>query len=398
VVLIGCAAVVLALRTLVFDRSSNDAGTQGNTVEQTGGELLAAVKTDLSGVTRLEPGKSGTFDAIDAAGGIAAHVVDTRGMPGIVDGYGGRVPVAIMVSDQGRITSIRILGNSETPSYLDRVVGAGLLAPFIGKTPAEAVGLSVDAVSGATYSSQGLLSSIRAGLSSIQSVSFTQEKPQTDLHVVAKKVAAAVVLLIGLVCAIGPKKFRRFRPGLMVADVVVLGFVGGVMLSTAQFAAWISGGPGLPTGIVPFSAFIIAALFPLVTGRRIWCDFMCPYGAASELMSMIPVRKFRAGPTVRKIAGYAGLLYLCMLVGVLVVWPDLDLASFEPFAAFSLLAAPVASLIIAVLFLLVSAVCPKFWCRFLCPTGRILDLFSFAGKKTARPADHGETPSEGGND
>ncbi len=53
---------------------------------------------------------------------------------------------------------------------------------------------------------------------------------------------------------------------------------------------------------------------------------------------------------------------------------DFDLATVEPFAVFSARAASGGVLFLAGTCLLVSVFYPRLWCRFLCPTGRIISL------------------------
>lgn len=379
------AAVVVALRLLVFAGPDQPAAGDIST-EATAPALLSAVKGAIPAMTRLGAGQHGVLDAVDGDGRTVAHVIDTTGMPDTVIGYADRVPVAIILSTEGRTIAIKVLQNNETPSYIERVLGQGLLDSFVGMTVAGALEARVDAVSGATMSSNAILSSVRAGLSMVRGVQFTPRGP--DWKMIAMQAGAGLVLLAGFIVAIRPRRFIRYRRWVLVAQVIVPGFMAGTMLSTALFASWIARGPDIPRGIVPFTAFVAAALIPLFIGRNVWCGGVCPFGAASELASIIPVRKLRLDSALRRIAGYVGLIYLCTILGLLVVWPNLDLASFEPFAAFSIIAAPVASIVIFAVFLAFSIVCPRFWCRFLCPTGRILDVFADAGRKCpAGPCD-----------
>ena len=74
--------------------------------------------------------------------------------PGTASGYSGPLTLAIGTSPEGRIRSVAILEYGDTP---DLMRGATkLLAALIEKGPADAfeVGRDVDAVTGATFSSQ----------------------------------------------------------------------------------------------------------------------------------------------------------------------------------------------------------------------------------------------------
>lgn len=78
-------------------------------------------------------------------------------------GFNDVIPLEINMAD-GKIASINILDNKETPRFLDRVKDGGLVERFYGLTPKEAINLDVDAVSGATYSSNAIIKSVKTSM------------------------------------------------------------------------------------------------------------------------------------------------------------------------------------------------------------------------------------------
>ena len=77
-----------------------------------------------------------------------------------ITGFNGAIPLEINMVN-GKIESIVILENEETPSFLERVTNAQLVENFYGLTPKEAIELNLDAVSGATYSSKAIIKSVK---------------------------------------------------------------------------------------------------------------------------------------------------------------------------------------------------------------------------------------------
>ena len=75
-------------------------------------------------------------------------------------GFNGVIPLEINIKD-GKIDNINILENKETPGYLKKVTNAGIVEKFYGLTPKEAVNLEIDAVSGATFSSNAIIKSVK---------------------------------------------------------------------------------------------------------------------------------------------------------------------------------------------------------------------------------------------
>ena len=90
-------------------------------------------------------------------------------------GFNDFIPLEINIK-AGKIESINILENKETPSFLKRVTDAGLVEKFYGLTPKQAMKLDIDAVSGATYSSNAIIKSVKK---SMEFVKTTDTSPWT---------------------------------------------------------------------------------------------------------------------------------------------------------------------------------------------------------------------------
>ena len=90
-------------------------------------------------------------------------VVNTTELCKDIIGYDGPTPVKITIVD-GVVASVEALPNTETPRFFERVLQSGLLSAVVGKKVSEAAEMPLDAVTGATYSSQALIDNLRAGL------------------------------------------------------------------------------------------------------------------------------------------------------------------------------------------------------------------------------------------
>jgi uncharacterized protein with FMN-binding domain len=90
-------------------------------------------------------------------------VINTTDLCKDVIGYDGPTPLVIKVVN-GVVASVEALPNTESPSYFDRVIKGGLLKAVVGKKVDEAAKMKLDAVSGATYSSEAVIENLRAGL------------------------------------------------------------------------------------------------------------------------------------------------------------------------------------------------------------------------------------------
>ena len=85
-----------------------------------------------------------------------------------VKGFNGPTPLLIALDADGRIKNIVLLENQETPNFAKHVVEGGLYEAWNGLTVDEALGKDVDAISGATYTSNGVKKSLVARLKAYQ--------------------------------------------------------------------------------------------------------------------------------------------------------------------------------------------------------------------------------------
>lgn len=81
-----------------------------------------------------------------------------------IRGYAGETPLIIAFGKDQKIIGVKPLPNNETPGYLNRVIASGLFDSWNGLTAKAALSKKVDAVSGATYTSNSVIKSLRARL------------------------------------------------------------------------------------------------------------------------------------------------------------------------------------------------------------------------------------------
>lgn len=79
-------------------------------------------------------------------------------------GFAGPTPLEITLDDSGKISDIKLLKNKDTPDYVQIAIDGGLLNAWNGLTPKEALAKQVDAVSGATFSSRGIIQTVQKRL------------------------------------------------------------------------------------------------------------------------------------------------------------------------------------------------------------------------------------------
>lgn len=90
------------------------------------------------------------------------YIVNTTKLGANVQGYNGPTPLKIYIKGD-KIEKIEALPNDETPSFFERVK-TNLLNKWNGMTVKQAANTKVDAVSGATYSSNAVKENVRLGV------------------------------------------------------------------------------------------------------------------------------------------------------------------------------------------------------------------------------------------
>ncbi len=139
---------------------------------------------------------------------------------------------------------------------------------------------------------------------------------------------------------------------------------------------------------IPLTAllfFIIPLLFALAYGR-VFCAGVCPLGAIQELTGFRPLK-------IPNIAGIilASVPFIYLAIAVLFASTNSQflICRYDPFVGIFRLDAPYTMIIFGALLLLAGIFVNRPYCRYLCPYGVLLNVFSrFAGKHlTITPAE-----------
>ena len=291
-------------------------------------------------------------------------------------GYGGIVPLEITL-ENGKVKSVKALENSETPDFFKEA--SVLLTKWNGRTVEEAQKLKVDAVSGATFSSKAIIGNVQRGLL-YAAKNPVQDSIWAEMDFSSKAIAGLIVVLLAAIVPLFVKD-RRYRISQQVLNVIVLGFWCGSFLNYTSIVSYMSNGMNVLTLIVPVIMLITAFVYPLFGKKSYYCTHVCPFGSLQELAGKCVGYKFKMKPTTTKrLDMFRQLLWavlmLCLWTGVWFDWID-----YEPFSAFVFQSASWVVIVIAVVFVALSTVIVRPYCRFVCPTG---SLFKYSQQSTSK--------------
>ncbi len=324
------------------------------------------------------------YDVFDSGGKLSGVVFITSKVPPKVNGYGGEIPTAVGIDTKGKITGLLPLENNETPSYFNRLKETGFFQKLKGKSVVSDELEEVDVVTGATISSDALktdikLSGRRIALK-VLGINIPQEKVEegfaksSSTHSSPLNIAIAIVaILLASAASFTAKPWLKW-----VSLAVGFAGIGWYLNSSVSFVV-ISNLLGLNLAIASNIVLVVLLIFTVgmaLAGRRTWCNFMCPFGAAQEaIYAVSPVRlKLNPSPRLMKHTWNTRYILLVALLVAIFVFDVDEAAEIEPYTRMFNLSSPAIFWYYTAFLLGMSAFVPRFFCRFLCPTGAVLTL------------------------
>ncbi len=309
---------------------------------------------------------------------------------GSAEGYQSTITVAVTVND-GAITRISLVSHADDQTYVDfaeRVIDRIIAAQSV----------DVDTVSGATYSSRGIIEATRDAISGSGSASIASASWFGYLAILlALILGLAAVYCVRLWHRASTRRERESASNRQRLLLQLMFFI----LAPSSFASGFMGiksllmqihvmqtQRGYDFQIALFTVLLIGLLVATVLFGRFFCGYICSFGLLGDLV-------FRAGEAVRRKLGLKalvipskvetvlrGLKYLVLVAVCVVVYLGFSnlLNDISPWTAFSSLSnASIRRItaIGAVLLLIVvigSLLKERFFCEFLCPLGAIFSL------------------------
>lgn len=299
--------------------------------------------------------------------------------------YGGPLKVAAVVDSQKRIRYAAILDSADTHSYLEKVVGLGLLDKFttmsIDQMP------QVDGISGATLSSTAIIQGIENAAQRIGAAKFNLPVTKKISRTVTPETTKLLLICLFYAAAlvITRKTFkpkRKARAALLLLSVITLGFWLGAQFSLSTVVSLLSGVwlKGMATYAALLCLVLAVAVF-LVTKKNLFCTFICPFGAVQEGLGNI------TGCAIPKTTPWMDWVargwVLAVLLAALYFQTPSD-AMYEPFSkAFNFIGSGIVYSL-TLLILIASLVVKRPWCNLFCPAKSIFYYLQFARKSFSK--------------
>jgi len=341
-------------------------------------DLVPFLKQTMPQASRFEPLTRSTFAAWQER-----PVPQLIGYIGIgnANGYGGTLTVAVAVDSDGTIFAISIIEQSETYSFLRRVLKSDLLASLSGKSFKEPFksGLDLDGVTGATYTSGALIDAVKKGVRQVAAKHLKLPVPIDKPPPVKFGTAELVLIFLFIIGFLGhqpwfgPKKLVRWTS--MVIGLLFLGFIYNDPLTLNYVNKLLLGFlPGWRTHLYWYLLMGGILLVILVNKRNPYCEWFCPFGAAQECFASL------GGAGKNKTHQYSnflkwiprGLAWLAIVLAL--IFRNPGISSYEIFGTLFKLIGTNYQFALLSLVLVAALFMRRPWCRYLCPLRPVTDF------------------------
>lgn len=301
-----------------------------------------------------------------------------------LEGYQGPTEVLMLFNMDDRLLQASIRSSYDNQPYVGYVQDEssfwkrlrGLSLKELAEFDRQVAG--VDGVSGATMTSQTAVDTmVAAAQKQIGLESPSIDKPNACAGLQVRWnwfEAGTVVMVLGAVLI----NFTNLRGRRWVSNlwslllILYLGLGTGNLISQSLLLGWASA--GIPWKLAPGLVFLtlLSLVVPPLTKHNLYCNQLCPHGAAQRLVKG-RLKQWQVPAKLQRILRNVPGVSLVGIVLATIFVANFNAANFEPFNAYIWAVAGVSSIALAIFSLVVSLKIPMAYCRFGCPTGRLLE-------------------------
>lgn len=299
--------------------------------------------------------------------------------PGI-RGYAGPIKLLLSIDRRGNILGVRILSHGESPNYVRGMEGRGFLGQFVGKNINDPLKIDadLDGVSRATVSVEALAQTVRVSgrtvAQKVMGLEVQEEEGRRRLGYGSIACGALFALTIPAFFLTRRKKgLLRLRDLMLVLGVVFLG----LWLSSPFSVLHVFNLLLLrPSTDVLWFVLLSGVFVSLVLAGRLYCGWLCPFGAVSEFLGRLPVRKWRIEKQVDERWRRLKYFLLSAVSALVLLSAKVDYGNFETYVTLFSFSGNFLAWTLVSVCLLATLRVRRFWCRYLCPGGALMGALS----------------------
>lgn len=342
-----------------------------------GFDVAPEALTVIPGATRVEV-RGSIYLGYDASG----QLVGYAGL-GEAPGYGGPITLVVGLDPAGILTDVRVVRQRETPSFFRLLEREGFMAQFTGRgfDSGFALGEDLDAVSGATFSSEGVAAATRQAIRAVASEGLGQSLAPED-QPIRFGLPEAVLILLYAVGYIGHRLRSavwrvRTRWATLITGMIVVGFIYTMPFTITQVVSLLSGyWPDWHTNLYWYLLIGGIVFVTTVDAKNPYCSWFCPFGAFQECLGTLSGAKLYRPRQWSTLLTWVqrGLAGVAIILGLALRQPGV--AGYEPFGTLFDLRGTMVQWIFLLLVVLASLVIYRPFCNYLCPIDPVVDFIA----------------------
>jgi len=297
--------------------------------------------------------------------------VSARGFNGISD-----VIVALGV-DERKVLGVGFLGSRDNEPYVSDVADEVKFTDgFAGKSVDEV--MAEDSQASPSLFTSGASVTNYAVVESVQEMLRRHRAEEKSGGFPWKSSLAFAWIALGVFYGLhkGGGK-RKVRMGFAIISVGA-GLGLGWMVSQDQLAGWGRNGFDFELVLPLLVLTAVALVVPAFTGKNVYCNRICPHGAAQTLAGQLVKKRFALPPKVHAVMVRVPWLTLVVIWVLAFLVSGIPLAYFEPFESWSSGFVAFVPAAIFTIGIIASFFLPQAYCHYGCPTGAMLKFLTHA--------------------
>lgn len=306
-----------------------------------------------------------------------------------IRGYAGPIKILLALSPDGKITGIKILEHKDTKNYVHYMETPEYLQRFLGKSvndPFE-IDKDIDGISRATVSVEAMAKTIRESSRIIASGVYGIDVKRGAAHASGLNWLWYLLVFISALAFYfvtrKSKRFLRVRDISLIASILVTG----VYISSPFSILHVFNLLFLrPSSSLLWYILIISTALSVVIAGRFYCGWLCPFGALSEFIGRLPLKKWNI--PIETDDGWREVKYILLCVAAVVVFISrrVDFGNYETYVTLFSFHGNFFAWSLVAITLFANMRIERFWCRYLCPVAALTGMLS--RKEVGYPSRH----------
>lgn len=299
---------------------------------------------------------------------------------GTAKGYGGELSMAVTLGENLKIEDVNCIDHRETPSFMDRIDRKKFSNGFkkISLSNEDAPVNWPDAFTGATYTTEAITLAVQKATGNLRESelglsNWTPEKEKFQWTIRYTILVIVFILAWLMIYQWFPLR-KQFRWVLLLLNLVFLGFWLGTQLSISQISRLLMGDfPSLYSHLFFYLLLGGTLLMILLLNKNIYCDRICPFGAAQQCVNAISGTK-RHPTNKRRFLVWTQRLLVLAVISASLLLQNPTRFNYEVFSAFFKLIGTIFQFSLLIIVLLSSLFLIRPWCNLLCPINPVTDF------------------------